>query len=395
MEKEIWKSIKGYDGLYEISSNGRVKRLARTVVDSLGRRIPYKEMILAVSTSKRTGYPCVSLTKDGNSKKYNIHTLIADAFIPNPENLPCVNHIDENRSNSVLSNLERCTYSYNNSYGQANKKRKKSLRKYLEGRHRRIYQFTKDGELIATYDCGVSQLEERLGFLISDCLSGRSKTANGYCFSYEKQYKYVEDHPASHQKYVLLLNENGEELERYKSVSEAARRNGFDRHNFSRKTPVGGIITIDGKRFVVEKKENEYIPKGHKGPRPDLSGKGVKAVCQYTKDGRFIQKFASLKEAAESIGVPKSAPEISNCCNGKLKTARGYIWAFEGKEPHTFKNESIRPVAQYAIDGEYIATYDSIIQAAKAVNGRPGSIQNNVSGRSHSAYGYIWKYAKQ
>lgn len=419
MEKEIWKEVVGYEGLYAISSEGRVKRLAHSHIDSLGRHRLFEEKILSVQIGKTTGYPRVNLSKNGETKTCNVHSLIADAFIPNPDNLPCINHIDENRSNSVLSNLERCSYAYNNSYGTARDKRRDSLRHYFEknGLEMKslsndvllsVIQYTRKGEVVGFFKGGYPEIKEKLGYgpAVASCLCHKNKTAFGYVWRYvgdvfsysERTYtitKKVGDATRSHQKYVILIDENGEELERYKSVSEAARIHGFDRHYFSRKIPAGGIITIDGKRFVVEKKENEYIPKGHKGPRPDLFGKGVKAVCQYTKDGRFIQKFTSLKEAAESVGVPKSAPEISNCCNGKLKTARGYIWAFEGKEPRTFKNESIRPVAQYAINGEYIATYDSIIQAAKAVNGRPGSIQNNVSGRSHSAYGFVWKYTKE
>lgn len=393
MEKELWKSIEGYDGLYEISTLGRVKRLSRISTDSMGRVMLYKEKLMAVQISKSTGYPYVCLTKDGVSKAYNIHTLIAKAFIPNPDNLPCVNHIDENRSNSVLSNLEWCSYSYNNSYGSANKKRKLSLRDTLIGRHKIIYQFTKTGELLNVFDCGVAQLEEKLGYSIKDCLIGKCKTANGYVFSYYNNFVYKENIPLKHQKYVIQIDENGNEVERYKSVSDAARQNGIERHCFSRKAPIGGIIAINDKMFIIEQKENEFIPKGHKGVRPNLLGKGAKAVCQYTKNGEFVEKYESIREAAESIGVPKSAPEISNCCNGKLKTARGFVWAYDGEKPRPFKNNAIRKIAQYKINGEFIAEHDSIIDAIHSLGkGTPTCIGNNLAGRSHSAYGYIWKY---
>lgn len=396
MEKEIWKEIAGYEGLYEISSQGRVKRLAHIVADTLGRKRPYEEKILSTRIGKKTGYPCINLSKDGVVKTWNVHTLIADAFIPNPHNLPCVNHIDENRTNSVLSNLERCDYSYNNSYGDAKKKRKDSLRNNLSGKHQTIYQFTKNGELVGVFDCGVAQLEEKFGYLIGDCLTGKSKSAKGYVFSYNSKFLYKEDVPASHQKYVILIDENGNEIERYKSVSDAARKNGVERHRFSRKAPVDGIITIDGKMFVVEQKENEFIPKGHKGARPDLLGKGAKAVCQYTKDGKFIQKHESIRKAAESIGVPKSAPEISNCCNGKLKTARGFVWAYDGEKPRIFRDDSKRKIAQYTFDGKFVAEHDSISDAISALGqGTPTCIGNNLAGRSHSAYGYVWKYAQK
>lgn len=77
------------------------------------------------------GYPSVSLCYyyEGKKKRktINVHRLIAETFIPNPNNLPCVNHIDENKTNNDISNLEWCTYSYNNTYGKGAKQRNKSI----------------------------------------------------------------------------------------------------------------------------------------------------------------------------------------------------------------------------------------------------------------------------
>ena len=185
------------------------------------------------------------------------------------------------------------------------------------------------------------------------------------------------------------------EIERYKSVSAAGVANDIDRHLFSRTTPLDGVITINGMRFIVEKKENEYIPVGHKGARPDLKGKFAKPVCQYSKDGEFVAEFESIKEAASFIGNEKYASEISNCCNNKLKTARGYIWRHKGdKAPEPFKNEALRSIEQYTFDGELVSTYPSIVDAIKALGkGIPNCIGNNLAGRSHSAYGFVWKYS--
>lgn len=393
MKKEIWKDVVGYEGFYQISSLGRVKSMERLVVDSIGRKIPIHERMMKIFVDKRSGYPFVSLSKDGGNEKICIHTLIANAFIPNPESLPCVNHIDQDRGNSVLENLEWCTYSYNNTYGEANAKRKESLRKTLTGKHKLIYQFTTDGELVKIYVHGVNRFEEELGFTIQDCLDGRCKTSHGFVFSYNSTFSYKEDLPKRHQKWVYLVNENGEILEKYKSVSEAARNNGFDRHYLSRNDVIDGMVRVNGLIFIVEKKENEYIPKGRKGPRPDLKGKGAKAVCQYTKEGVFVQEFESIMAAATGIGIPQCAPEISSCCHGKLKTARGFIWRHKGEPaPQPFVDTSIRQIEQYTITGEYVATYNSIVEAANALNVKPNSINNNLCGKSHSAFGYKWKY---
>jgi len=250
MDKEIWKSVVGYEGLYEISSMGRVKRLSRTIIDSIGRKKPYDEKILVNKISGQTGYPCVNLTKDGKVRTLNIHRLIADAFIPNPDNLPCINHKDEDRSNSVLSNLERCTYKYNSTYGNAISKRLNTLRKGLEGKHRPIFQFTKNGVLVEKHLCGVNQLEEKLGYCISTCLAGNSKTAHGFIFSYDEKFAYKEDLPKKHQKYVIQVDESGNEIRRFKSKLEVEHVYRFSRHRLSSEGP----CKINGMNFIVEKK---------------------------------------------------------------------------------------------------------------------------------------------
>lgn len=420
MENEIWKSVVGYEGLYEISSLGRVKRLARVAVDALGRKRPYKDKILVNRIGKQTGYPCVNLSKNGKVATLNIHKLIADAFIPNPDNLPCINHIDENRANSVLSNLERCTYKYNMMYGSAPQKRRASLKRFYEthdvkpkgilyGKSLVVCQFSLNGELIAKFIGGASEVEDKLGFsraTIGECCRHKTHSSHGYVwryegdtFSFNRNYNKGKDFsnckPKSHQKYVILLDDSGNELRRYKSVSEAGRENGFDRHMLSRTPAIGGIVTVNGLRFIVEKKENEYIPKGHKGPRPDLKGKCAKPVCQYTKDGEFVQEFPSATDAADYFGK-KLCSDITNCCKKKLKTAYGFIWRYKGEPtPKPFSSDVLKRIEQYDFSGNLVATHQSIRDAIKSIGyGTPTCIGNNLSGRSHSAYGYIWKYAE-
>lgn len=248
--EEIWKPVVGYEGLYEISSLGRVKRLPKYVTDSIGRNTYYEEKILTNKIATQTGYPSIGLRKDGKTSKICIHKLIADAFIPNPDNLPCINHKDEDRSNSVLSNLERCTYSYNNTYGSAMQKRKATLRRNLEGKHKTIYQFTKDGELVGVFTCGRTQLEEKLGYEISQNLIGKCKTAHGYVFSYSKDFSYKDDLPKRHQKFVIQVDEDWNEIRRFKSKLQVEKTLGIDRHKLSK----GGFCSVNGYKFIVESK---------------------------------------------------------------------------------------------------------------------------------------------
>lgn len=109
--EEIWKDIiiekngvvYDYSGLYEVSNYGRVKN-SRT-----------GKILKPVINNK--GYLFVGLHKDGKDKKFLVHRLVATMFIPNPDNLPAVNHISEVRSENTVDNLEWCTIAYNNTYG--------------------------------------------------------------------------------------------------------------------------------------------------------------------------------------------------------------------------------------------------------------------------------------
>ena len=169
---EEWKDIKGYEGLYQISNEGRVRSL------KFG-----KNRIL--KNRHCLGYWEVVLYKNGIGKPKRIHRLVAEAFIPNPQNLPCVNHKDENRSNCVAENLEWCDYKYNSNYGTRNERNRKQLtnRKDLS---KQVYQYTLNGELVKKWES--IREAERNGFrqnCVSLCCNGKLKTHNGYKWSYK------------------------------------------------------------------------------------------------------------------------------------------------------------------------------------------------------------------
>ena len=119
--EEIWKPIVGYEGYYEVSNLGRVRSIDRVVVDKTGRR-QFKKGTLLNYRPDRQGYYIVALSINRKYKTKCVHTLVADAFIPNPDNLPQVNHKDEVKSNNCVDNLEWCSAKYNANYGNRNKK---------------------------------------------------------------------------------------------------------------------------------------------------------------------------------------------------------------------------------------------------------------------------------
>ena len=118
---EKWKPIDGFEGLYEISNLGRVKSL------NYG-----KEKILKPQNNGKGGYLYVELWKNGKGKKFRVHRLVASAFLPNPEGFEQVNHINEDKTNNIVSNLEFCDAKYNNNYGTRTKRSAAALSKVVE-----------------------------------------------------------------------------------------------------------------------------------------------------------------------------------------------------------------------------------------------------------------------
>ena len=156
MNIEIWKDIEGYEGLYQVSNTGKIKSLK-----SWGGN---NERIMK-PRNQGTGYLSIGLSKDKKCRQFLVHRLVAQAFIPNPNNYDFVNHKDENKTNNVIENLEWCTKSYNSIYYlNFNPKRKKEYAERLKKNPSpmtqripkthiyKVNQYTKDGEFIATYD---------------------------------------------------------------------------------------------------------------------------------------------------------------------------------------------------------------------------------------------------
>ena len=112
--QEIWKDIKNYEGCYQVSNLGRVRSLTRKVKTFNGVRTSNGQLLKPLKTN--TGYYRVDLKQNQKDKYMSIHRLVAEAFIPNPNNYPIINHKDNNPQNNCVDNLEWCTQSYNVKY---------------------------------------------------------------------------------------------------------------------------------------------------------------------------------------------------------------------------------------------------------------------------------------
>ncbi len=166
---EIWKDIDGYENLYKVSNLGNVM--------SFWKKHPH----LMALKQGRGGYLHIGLrTCNKPRKNFDVHRLVAQAFIPNPNNLPQVNHIDENKTNNRVDNLEWCTAKYNTNYGT-------SLERRIKAYSKPVLQFDKNGNFINEYP-SIKDAAKKTGInksTIGMVCRGKYKYAGGYIWKYE------------------------------------------------------------------------------------------------------------------------------------------------------------------------------------------------------------------
>lgn len=173
---ENWKDIEGYEGLYQVSNEGRIKSLERVVMRSNGRPCTIKETIIKPQKYSNANHLAFTLIKNGYQKTMPIHRAVAQAFIPNldPTKYTIVHHIDHNPQNNNVENLMWMT-----------KNEHQALHNSID-KTKFVYQY-KDCELVAVWD-SVGEAAKTLDITkvgIYGCCNKRLKTYNGYKWSYE------------------------------------------------------------------------------------------------------------------------------------------------------------------------------------------------------------------
>ena len=271
MVNEVWKSIVieknevlyDYTESYEISNYGRVRSLDR--IDTSGHRRKGKILKLA---KDKYGYFQVGLSKDGKVTSFLVHRLVATMFIDNPNELPQVNHKDEDKTNNHIENLEWCTQEYNHNYGTRNERAGESNKgkTHTEETKRKIGDKSR----------------ERVG---------------------EKHWNYGKTTSEETKQKISKANKGklcGEKNHNYGKDFKGENNPMYGKHH-----------TEESKRRNSESHKGKYV--GENNPR------ATKVLCVETG-----QIFNTIKQAQEWLGKCG----IGQCCSGKNKTCGGYTWKY-------------------------------------------------------------------
>ena len=179
---EVWKDIEGFEGLYQVSNLGNVKSLRYRGVTGWEKNL--------VPKINNSGRLWVELLKDGTRKCFLIHRLVGFAFIPNPLNLPQINHMDENPKNNCVDNLEWCTQEYNIKYFMerhpSHTSNRKSTGRYNRKLEKPVNQIDREGNIVKQWADARTVVNE-MGFnqwSITQCCDGKRKTAYGFRWQY-------------------------------------------------------------------------------------------------------------------------------------------------------------------------------------------------------------------
>lgn len=343
--KEIWRNIPGIRNIYFVSNLGRVK-----AVQCQGHRT--NEMILSQDVS--SGYCRVSLSvseKKNHRKHFSVHRLVALAFIPNPDNLPCVNHKDENKQNNAVSNLEWCTHKYNSNYGTGIDRAKKHTRQYID-KHRckKVWQYSLDGKFIKAWS-SLTAASQGTGTDVSS-ISKACRSLNGSAGSYIWAFAKDDEAPADIQPIAY--------------------------EGYARKD--GTVVNIPYR---------------------------ANSVVQYSREGLLVCEYSSSREASKFFPGSKTADNgIRSACNKSKKTAFGYYWFYKkdvadesGNVPlkisvQEWEPRVKRPVGQFDKNGALLRVFESCAEAGRYMGVSPCNISAACSENCgpKTLHGFTWKH---
>ena len=297
---EIWKDIKGYENLYQVSNWGRVKSLQYNNIKILKPR-------------NIQGYQCVILYKYNLHKEYKIHRLVAEAFIYNPYNLPQVNHKDENKANNKVHNLEWCTAKYNVNYGTARDRMKEKMkgRTVSEETRKRMSESLK-GKLAGENNPNFGKpMSEELKEKLRIANTGKKQSKETIKKRIDKIAKPINQYDCD-GKYIRNWN-NAKEIENELGFNHKCIVNSCGKNKF--KKQYGYLWRFrtneDNENICISNKLNECAIK----------------IIQSDLDGNIIKGWDSVRQA-ELYFRGKQTGNIYRALKSKSNIAFGFKWHY-------------------------------------------------------------------
>lgn len=217
LENEIWKDIVGFEDEYMVSNHGRIKSKSRIVKSNKCERSI--KGVVKLQNLNTHGYCSIRLAKNGKSKLYSVHRLVAEAFLPNPSNLPVINHKDEDKTNNLVDNLEWCTQKYNTEYSGI-------LPKLKEINSMQVEQYNLQGEFIQSYNSATDAAKAVGGLVSNICACCNGLTGSSYGFVWKFTEKEKTSRTKVHKRRVVQKSLTGEILGYFDSIKEGSAKTG-------------------------------------------------------------------------------------------------------------------------------------------------------------------------
>lgn len=310
-ENEIWRPIVGYEGLYEVSSTGRIRSVDRIVFQQ-GRNQMYRGKIM-MPYKNNSGYYAIRLSKNNKKNNELVHRIVAKAFIPNPNNYPVINHKDEVRINNNISNLEWCTYKYNINYGTARER-------LSEANGQKVAQYDLNGNLIKLYK-SIKEAARVTGVCtssINGCTLGKYYTGGKFIWiaTDTPEQKIIPKFSKKYRGKISQYDLNMNFIATYNSGREASIKTGFNHENIC-SCCRGVLKSYKGYIWRYNGEKADYNPI-RKNQRP---------IEMLSLDGAIVRRYNSIAAAAKEHKLKDSAC-IKNCLCGNSKTSLGYKWRY-------------------------------------------------------------------
>lgn len=242
--EEIWRPVKGFEGYYEVSNMGNVRSIDRIVKRGRFCEKRKSHPLSVVISSGTKGYCFVNLNINGKTYSKKVHRLVADAFIPNPYNKPCVDHINTIRTDNRAENLKWATYKENannpitynkclqNTYTNDIKQKVLETKKKNKSKRapKTVYQFDKNGNFVGEYYSG-AEAARKTGIdhsSIIDVCNGKAITAGGYFWSFDKNKVEIRELPIrGNARRIVVFDKDWNLIQEFGSIADASRFTGI------------------------------------------------------------------------------------------------------------------------------------------------------------------------